>query len=142
MSPYLFANKQPNENSRMNVMQKQNDFLRDWVPLRHSYLSCLLQLEGPRDDRRCMSCNDRDGSWRCLDCLSTPQLCIGCCRESHTRLPFHRVERWTGAFYAPAWLRDVGVVINLGHGGKPCSSVGAEVSLPYCGACRSHIYHV
>jgi hypothetical protein len=36
------------------------------------------------------------------------------------RLPFHRVERWTGAYFTPAWLIDVGVKLHLGHGGSEC----------------------
>jgi len=43
-----------------------------------------------------------------------------CCRDQHSIVPFHRIEMWTGHFFTPAWLRQVGVVIYLGHGGKPC----------------------
>lgn len=55
-----------------------------------------------------------------MDCLGNPVQCADCCQGSHSRLPFHRVEEWTGEFFKPAWLRDVGVEIHLGHGGSPC----------------------
>ncbi|THH05826.1 hypothetical protein EW146_g9795 [Bondarzewia mesenterica] len=34
--------------------------------------------------------------------------------------PFHRVEQWMGSYFAPTWLRQVGIVLHLGHGGEPC----------------------
>jgi hypothetical protein len=52
--------------------------------------------------------------------MGRPVQCSNCCRTSHSRLPFHRVEQWTGEFFKPAWLRDVGVQIRLGHEGSPC----------------------
>jgi hypothetical protein len=97
--------------------------MRDWLSVRKEYLRCIFSLEGPIGDRRCSGCGIGDGSWRCLDCLSRPLFCISCCRQAHSLLPFHRVERWTGSHFTPAWLQDVGVAIHLGHQGKPCPSV-------------------
>lgn len=39
---------------------------------------------------------------------------------SHARLPFHRVQQWTGEYFIPAALNQVGLHIHLGHGGDPC----------------------
>ncbi|KAH9911261.1 uncharacterized protein B0H18DRAFT_833448, partial [Fomitopsis serialis] len=59
--------------------------------------------------------------WKCLSCIGWPIYCASCCLASHRRTPFHRVERWKlDGYWAPAWLRDVGVVINLGHRGGEC----------------------
>lgn len=55
-----------------------------------------------------------------------PVECLDCCRKSHERHPFHRVERWTGDYYAPAWLNQVGVVIHLGHSGRPCPGIMSD----------------
>ena len=46
--------------------------------------------------------------------------CLHCFRINHQLHPFHRVESWTGAYFAPSWLWKVGIVIYLGHDGKPC----------------------
>jgi CxC2 like cysteine cluster associated with KDZ transposases len=100
--------------------QTPNDFMREWLPVRKEYLDMLLSGEGPVGDRSCALCSDGDGSWRCLDCIGRPSLCIRCCRDSHARNPFHRVERWNGSCFTPAWLRELGVAIYLGHGGVCC----------------------
>jgi hypothetical protein len=105
--------------------------MRDWLPFRSEYLNILLDAEGltdeatdegPTDERRCSSCQACDGSLRCLDCLGSPMFCIACCRDIHHRQPFHRVERWTGDYFTPAWLHNIGVAIYLGHGGAKCPS--------------------
>lgn len=46
--------------------------------------------------------------------------CTGCIRDQHARLPFHRVEQWTGEFFEASWLCRAGVMIHLGHGGSKC----------------------
>ena len=96
--------------------------MREWLLVRKEYLQSVVAIDGYAVQRKCTSCKSRDGSWRCLDCLARPLLCIGCCRESHARLPFHRVERWCGTHFTPAWLQEVGVGIYLGHGGQKCPS--------------------
>jgi hypothetical protein len=58
--------------------------------------------------------------------MGTPIYCTDCCRQQHAILPFHRIQQWTGEFFTPAWLRQVGVVIYLGHGGKPCPKNGGS----------------
>lgn len=59
-------------------------------------------------------------SWRCTDCIGAPAYCAPCLRAAHLRLPFHRVEHWTGTHFRRSWLRTVGVQIHCGHGGEPC----------------------
>ncbi|KAH9170154.1 hypothetical protein EDB89DRAFT_1908022 [Lactarius sanguifluus] len=36
------------------------------------------------------------------------------------QLPFHRVQKWTGKYFIPSWLREVGVSLHLGHSGDLC----------------------
>lgn len=110
--------------------QSQNDYLREWLPRRQDYLARILELEAPPDPRVCSHCLSGDGSWKCLDCLETPILCSACCRTSHRSNVFHRVEHWNGEFYTPAWLRQVGVVIHLGHRGLECPAYSSSGSLP------------
>jgi hypothetical protein len=59
--------------------------------------------------------------------MGRPVLCKDCCRRTHSKVPFHRVEQWTGEFFKPSWLHEVGVEIYLGHSGAPCP-LGAEVN--------------
>lgn len=91
---------------------------------RANYLQHLLAGESPPKDRHCSACSIADGLWRCKNCFGTPSYCTRCCHETHQKLPFHRVERWTGTYYTPAWLVDVGIKINLGHGGLECPCDG------------------
>ncbi|KAG1817738.1 hypothetical protein EV424DRAFT_1347851 [Suillus variegatus] len=41
-------------------------------------------------------------------------------QTQHQRLPFHRVSQWTGSFFEESCLVKSGIVIWLGHDGKPC----------------------
>ncbi|KAN0121377.1 hypothetical protein V8E52_003273 [Russula decolorans] len=56
----------------------------------------------------------------CSDCFPALVLCKECCRKSHQLLPFHRVQKWTGKYFMPSWLREVGVCLQFGHSGDPC----------------------
>ncbi|KDQ56924.1 hypothetical protein JAAARDRAFT_131973, partial [Jaapia argillacea MUCL 33604] len=64
-------------------------------------------------------CGD-GGIWRCTNCLGCPLLCASCCRTTHRRLPYHRVEEWKGDSFEPGWLSSVGIEIHLGHLGEIC----------------------
>lgn len=94
--------------------------MRDWLSVRREYVQCILSLEAPVGGNRCHLCKADSSEWRCLECLGKLPICTDCCRDNHKRLPLHRIERWTGSHYEPAWLRDLGVSIQLGHGGDPC----------------------
>jgi hypothetical protein len=86
---------------------------------RKVFLSVILSSEAMQGHQTCSHCSE-SGSWRCLDCLGCPVYCVGCCRDTHPKMVFHRVERWTGSYWEPAWLRHTGVSIHLGHGGSEC----------------------
>lgn len=58
--------------------------------------------------------------WRCVDCFERNFLCTKCCRDNHKSTPFHRIEKWTGTHFSPAWLMDTGYVLNVGHCGARC----------------------
>jgi len=45
---------------------------------------------------------------------------MACFSSIHEKLPFHRVEMWSGSFFQPSWLRITGAGIVLGHGGDVC----------------------
>jgi hypothetical protein len=69
-----------------------------------------------------MACKVRQCNWRCLECIGGAYECLGCFRDRHKFLPFHRVENWTGTHFKQAWLCQVGVEIHIGHHGNPCPS--------------------
>lgn len=94
--------------------------MREWLPMRNSFLRSLVQAEEPPPGMHCSVCRELIGSWRCDDCLGRPIYCTGCCRTSHIRNPLHRVEAWSGSFFQPAWLSSAGVCIHTGHGGEVC----------------------
>ena len=71
---------------------------------RNLYLHEFLDRKASK--RVCISCK-KEANWRCLDCFASTAYCAECCRTSHCRDPFHRIERWTGTFYEPSWLWKV-----------------------------------
>jgi CxC2 like cysteine cluster associated with KDZ transposases len=82
-----------------------------------------MEAEG-REIDICTTCRTAEATWRCLECIGRPMLCIGCSRIEHSRTPFHRVEQWTGTHWAPSWLISVGCEIHLGHNGDQCPNTG------------------
>jgi hypothetical protein len=84
------------------------------------YLQALLSSEVP-EAFNCQLC-EIPATWRCRDCLYNPMFCTDCCRANHASHPFHRIDHWTGSYFEPAWLFQVGLILHLGHHGQPCSS--------------------
>ena len=67
--------------------------------------------------------------WRCNDCFGSPAFCSSCLRHTHATLIFHRISRWDGECFHRSSLNEVGVTLNLGHGGNLCpkyTSAGAS----------------
>ena len=94
--------------------------MEEFIPRIGPYLSCLLHSEGVSATTVCQSCRSTPFEWRCTDCFPALVLCKECCQNSHQRLPFHRVQKWTGKHFMPSWLREVGIRLCLGHSGNLC----------------------
>jgi hypothetical protein len=103
------------------TLQTPQDYIEEWLPKKAMYLEALLGNEVP-DSFKCQLCEDDAAAWRCRDCLFNPILCTSCCRDNHASHPFHRIDHWTGSFFEPAWLFQVGLVLHLGHNGQACPS--------------------
>ena len=87
-------------------------------------------MEAPANGGICLSCNTRQITWKCSECVGCDNYCNDCVRIHHRSLPYHRVEHWTGTFFEPAWLCQANVVIHLGHGGLPCpNKIGSEAAV-------------
>ncbi|KZT55313.1 hypothetical protein CALCODRAFT_413673, partial [Calocera cornea HHB12733] len=64
---------------------------------------------------------------RCRDCFQPPELCRSCQAQAHVHQPFHWVDVWTGDYFARDSLKNLGLVLNVGHCGLACP---AAVSYP------------
>ncbi|KAI9431069.1 hypothetical protein H4582DRAFT_2060255 [Lactarius indigo] len=88
--------------------RSQRTYMEEFIPRIGPYLRCLLDSEGVPAMTTCQSCMSAPFEWRCTECFPTLVLCKECCRKSHQRLPFHRVQRWTGKYFISSWMREVG----------------------------------
>lgn len=110
-----------------------DNFLENWAS---TVLDALLaQEEGPPTSYRC-PCMRSDSAlpgshaaspsslFRCLDCYGVSFQCQSCVVNAHAQNPFHRVHRWDPVkrYLEKLPLLELGLQINLGHGGKPCPS--------------------
>ena len=75
--------------------------------------------------RPCWNCMKSLTVWRCRDCILATPWCWTCMRNSHLENPFHRIERWNGAYYHPAKLRDVSTYLFIQHhiGEEKCETL-------------------
>jgi hypothetical protein len=95
-------------------------YMEEFVSRVDNLLQALLSREALVNDR-CGRCSNRPGIWRCKECFQAQALCRCCLRETHMDHPFHRIERWTGTHFEPAYLWQVGVYIRLQHkDSSPC----------------------
>jgi len=106
-----------------DLLQNQNAFLREWKPFRETYLFQLLSREAPPSRWDCGGCGKTAGKFfQCSDCWSPHWYCGTCCVEGHQWHPFHRIQEWTGSFFTPTTLKDLGFILHIGHSGGVCPS--------------------
>ena len=94
-------------------------------------LDALLSREAPAEIAApCRHC-DRGvlAVWRCKDCALPTPMCRHCIRLYHVENPFHRIEWWTGSYFRPANLWEVGsYVLIRHHDGEPlCESLKRQI---------------
>ncbi|KAF7293990.1 hypothetical protein MKEN_01462800 [Mycena kentingensis (nom. inval.)] len=58
-------------------------------------------------------CGSGPATVRCRECWDDTVVCAACIVSRHRSLPFHRVERWTGEYFRPVQLRELGLRLNL-----------------------------
>ena len=66
----------------------------------------------------CSNCDTNYGRWRCRDCMFPTMQCRKCLRNQHLHEPFHRIECWTGNFFRPAAIWEVGGYVMIRHHGE------------------------
>ncbi|KAF9470706.1 hypothetical protein BDN70DRAFT_939490 [Pholiota conissans] len=106
--------KQPSTNSSK---------LNEWLQFQETFLLEILRRYGLGDslkDSTCASCHSNTGRFRCSDCSLSCLRCSECLVDVHRENPLHRIEEWNGYFFEKRQLKDLGLRIQLGHGGQPC----------------------
>ncbi|KAH8069588.1 hypothetical protein BXZ70DRAFT_1013367 [Cristinia sonorae] len=103
--------------------ETNKDRLGRWIPFRDQFLDELIRWDGYCDavkQTACIHCKLADAEYRCRDCYSTALWCAGCLVANHAHLPFHRVEISNGCYFKKTSLHTLGLVVQLGHGGRTC----------------------
>jgi hypothetical protein len=105
----------------------------------------LLQHDGRGGQSVCIECQAPDACFKCLDCSGCRLHCARCLVHGHQHLPLHRIsvrsfvasylnvvdmhpQEWKGSHFQRTSLRDLGLVVSLGHNGNSCPSRGTLIS--------------
>lgn len=114
--------------------------MTEWLSFRASFLDELLRHDGRadyKDNSSCFTCLNETTLYKCRDCFRGSLLrCQECIVESHGEHPLHRIEvrdfspsvldyakglqLWNGSCFSKTTLKDLGLRIQLGHGGAAC----------------------
>lgn len=68
--------------------------MNEWLPFRDQFLARLIELEDPREKRKCADCGAEWSPWRCTECVGWPSLCTKCCCRRHEANYLHPIEKW------------------------------------------------
>jgi hypothetical protein len=67
----------------------------------------------------CPRCG-KSAFYQCLECFSSPILCQQCIVNEHASQPLHQIRKWVSTHFETSSLHSLGLVVHLGHNGKPC----------------------
>ncbi|KAF7305332.1 CxC2 domain-containing protein [Mycena chlorophos] len=91
---------------------------------RDTYLRTLLWHDGRggSGSPTCPQCLDpaHAALYRCDECMDARLLCQECCVAAHRYQPLHWIASWNGFFFVRTALKDLGLRIQFGHGGRRC----------------------
>lgn len=76
-------------------------------------------------------CNCNNGlrrQYRCADCSNAACMCKDCILREHSQEPFHWIEEWNGYCFRRVGLRDLGLVLHMGHKGEECPKLSENRS--------------
>ncbi|KAG2097508.1 uncharacterized protein F5147DRAFT_777956 [Suillus discolor] len=94
----------------------------------------------------------KEGVYHCEDCFGLVLLCRECCIAQHQQLPLHIIKMWNGQFFQWTTLKELGLVVRLGHSDCICPERGHvhflvihvngvhHVNVTFCG-CECRISH-
>ncbi|KAJ7429112.1 hypothetical protein B0H11DRAFT_2266968 [Mycena galericulata] len=114
--------------------ESSDDPMAQWRAEKQFFLDETIRRHGLGDamhSPHCAICKEGVGMdssrfFRCVDCGEFLQ-CEQCCVARHQLTPLHSLEEWAGGFWTSATLRDIGLVYQLGHEGRPCTSPAPAV---------------
>ncbi|KAF8547238.1 hypothetical protein OG21DRAFT_1425232 [Imleria badia] len=66
--------------------------------------------------------------YRCRNCIAVDLYCKGCLLVAHAAQPVHMINEWTGEYWIQKPLKDLGVIIQLGH---PIGETCCLLKVPY-----------
>ncbi|RDX40319.1 hypothetical protein OH76DRAFT_1459536 [Lentinus brumalis] len=95
--------------------------MKSFIPKRDLYLNEMLRRDGRghATNDKCLDCPDPAhagvAAIRCSVCAPGPLCCEACAVRKHASCPYHRIQRWTGQTFEDVTLKDLGLVIQLGH---------------------------
>ena len=98
--------------------------------MRETFIHKYLNHERLPKNDSCRHCKTKPGQFQCTDCFGQPLLCHSCCLTTHSSLPFHSIEKWTGDFFKKTSLNAEGFILHLGHGGLCCPANVASAAEP------------
>ncbi|KAI0684251.1 hypothetical protein BC835DRAFT_1409185 [Cytidiella melzeri] len=97
------------------------------------YLDEVIRRDGPGNNAAssAMKCNmcrkeglDTTGVYWCLDCDGCQLLCACCVTEDHSIRSLHNIEKWNHKYFEQCSLRELDLVVHLGHEGRKCPNPG------------------
>ncbi|KAG6876851.1 hypothetical protein C0992_011551 [Termitomyces sp. T32_za158] len=89
--------------------------LLEWRDQIDLYIQEVLRQESHTGSLHCTGCLGLEAKYRCIDCLDLRLFCARCLLQSHTTLPFHWIQEWTGLYYRRTSLGTIGLTIQVGH---------------------------
>ncbi|KAF8333820.1 hypothetical protein F5887DRAFT_892938 [Amanita rubescens] len=118
--------KREHRNHSITPPSLESTKLEQWLSLRDASLDEILRHDGLGDflgNTTCITCKEDAGTFKCRDCCGGGRLrCRACIVRMHQDIPLHRIEKWTGRFFDKDSLQNLGLRVQLGHGGNPCPS--------------------
>ena len=95
---------------------------RNFLRLPSSVYEAFLESERVPETCQCEECEAEQVVYRCTECMHARVLCATCMVKKHSQQPFHVLEQFDGKkrYWTICGLADLGLEVNLGHGGSPC----------------------
>ncbi|KAF9023545.1 hypothetical protein BDZ89DRAFT_955582, partial [Hymenopellis radicata] len=100
--------------------------MEEWKPWLTAFLEETIRRHGLGNatrNPRCSSCDrhvdECEELFRCQSCGDFLE-CQACCLRRHDRAPVHAIQVWREATWQTIFLRDMGLVYQLGHQGARC----------------------
>ena len=99
------------------MSQTHRDYILSFVDRIEGLLQAFLSWKAlPSDHSRCLHyARNRLALWRCQDCSFGLLLCHQCICTIYHQDPMHRIKQWTGTYFRPAALWEVGSYLLIQH---------------------------